>query len=185
MPIKVFPGLRKTNYDDGSIIRDTKYGRAFMNDMENHYISGYIVKNINGAFWGGGGNDISWAEGAYFDNRCKILDSPVFRVNDLLRYSPVLLCFKKEKLPKREGGKVIYCLTILYANKNLDRDSALEADFTMMVKYRFGYHHTLKNKPVKANPYEIIGKSANITRTEGYAWSADHFNQDLVIRDEY
>lgn len=187
MPIKVFPGLRKTNYDDGSIIRDYKYGRTFSNAMENHYISGYIVKKtfaVNFAVLGMNEMDISWTSGRFFDIDCRSMCLPVFRVNDLLRYSPVLLSFKKEKLPKREGGKVVYYLNIIYANKNGDYDSALESDFSMMVKYRFEYRDTLKNTPVKKNPYKMIVNFPNITRTERYAWSADHFNQRLVFRHD-
>jgi len=182
---KIFNGLRKTNYNDGHIIRDYKYGRAFSNAMENHYISGYIVKNtwaVNFSMVGEDEFDLSWADGEYFDDICNVLNLPVFRVNDLLRYTPVLLSFKKEKLPKREGGKVVYDLNIIYANKNGDYDSALESDFSMMVKYRFDYRDTLKNKPVQTTPYEMVVKFPIITRTERYAWSADHFNERLICR---
>jgi len=83
---KIFNGLRKTNYNDGHIIRDHDYGYTFENIMANHYVCGHMIKTlvnngVSGCMWNNGG----------FKILEKSLALPTFCVNELQRCSPYMI----------------------------------------------------------------------------------------------
>lgn len=183
--VSIFDGLTRTAYDDYYFSRDPEHGMLASKKLKEHYITGYVAKHYCNLLNDG---ELGEHSAFYLDERFVAaeieFDLPTFRVNELQRYSPYMITFTKQRRSKSDGGRIYYLIDILYGNRNFHGDDFYEKDFNMMVSYRFECCETLKNKPVKINPFRISTIFPKITRTERRDYGAKIFNRSILYGGE-